>query len=86
MHRTENDNGVVKMTPIDALGVKGSHQIALAPGSYRIMSMGLKTPVKEGESFPLTLIFDEAGKIDVIIKIEKADGMASGDMGGINMN
>jgi copper(I)-binding protein len=86
LHRTENDNGVAKMTPIDALEVKAGHRIALAPGGYHIMLMGLKAPLKEGESFPLTLTFDKAGTIDVMVKVGKAGAMGSGDMGGMNMN
>jgi hypothetical protein len=31
-YRTENDKGVVKIAPIDALEVKAGHRITLAPG------------------------------------------------------
>ena len=87
LHKTENDNGVMKMTPISSIVVKAGQKVALAPGGYHIMLMHLKAPLKEGESFPLTLTFDKAGKIEVMVKVGKAGAMGGGDdMGGMNMN
>jgi len=86
LHRTENDNGVMKMVPIAAIDVKAGQKVALAPGGYHVMLMDLKAPLTEGQSFPLTLVFDKAGKIDVMVKVGKAGAMGSGDMGGMNMN
>lgn len=86
LHRTENDNGVMKMVAIPEIDVKAGQKVALAPGGYHIMLMDLKAPLVEGQSFPLTLVFDKAGKIDVMVKIGKAGAMGSGDMGGMNMN
>ncbi|HIJ45413.1 MAG TPA: copper chaperone PCu(A)C, partial [Rhodospirillaceae bacterium] len=40
----------------------------------------LKAPFKEGDSFPLTLVFEKAGKIGVSVTIMKA-----GAMGGMKM-
>ena len=86
LHRTENDNGVMRMVPIAAIDVKAGQKVALAPGGYHVMLMDLKAPLTEGQSFPLTLVFDKAGKIDVMVKVGKAGAMGSGDMGGMNMN
>ena len=85
-HRTVDDNGISKMVPVPAIEVKAGQKVTLAPGGYHIMLTGLKAPLIEGQSFPLTLVFDKAGKIDVMVKIEKAGAMGSGDMGGMNMN
>ena len=38
------------------------------------MLMGLKNPLKEGDSFPMTLAF-EAGTIQVTVKVEKPGAM-----------
>lgn len=85
-HRTVVDNGISKMVPVPAIEVKAGQKVALAPGGYHIMLMHLKAPLVEGQSFPLTLVFDKAGKIEVMVKIGKAGAMGSGDMGGMNMN
>lgn len=85
-HLTLDDNGVSKMVPVPAIEVKAGQKVALAPGGYHIMLKDLKAPLVEGQSFPLTLVFDKAGKIDVMVKVGKAGAMGSGDMGGMNMN
>jgi periplasmic copper chaperone A len=86
LHRTQYDNGIAKMLPVGAIEVKAGQKVALAPSGYHIMLMNLKASLKEGESFPLTLTFGSAGKIDVMVKIVKAGAMGPDDMGGMNMN
>jgi copper(I)-binding protein len=44
------------------------------------MLVGLKQPLKAGDSFPLTLTFEKAGKLDVTVTVEK-----SAAMGGMKM-
>ena len=39
------------------------------------MLMGLKNPLKEGDSFPMTLTFEKAGTIQVTVKVEKPGAM-----------
>jgi copper(I)-binding protein len=39
------------------------------------MLVGLKQPLREGQSFSLTLKFEKAGKIDVVVPIEKIGAM-----------
>jgi hypothetical protein len=40
------------------------------------MLVGLKQPLKEGQSFPLTLTFAKAGKIEVTVITAKAGAMS----------
>ena len=86
LHRTENDNGIMKMIPVDGIEVKAGQAVVLAPGGYHVMLMQLKAPLKEGTSFPMTLTFEKAGKIDVTVKVGKVGAMGADDMGGMNMN
>ena len=86
VHETRNDNGVMSMPAVPALDIKAGEKIALAPGGYHIMLMGLNRQLKEGESFPLTLDFDKAGKVEVTVKIGKLGAMGPMDMPGMNMN
>ena len=50
----------------------------LAPGGYHVMLMGLKAPLKEGQSFPLTLTFEHAGKVEVEVMVESMTGQGGG--------
>ena len=34
------------------------------------MLVGLKAPLKEGDSFPMTLKFEKAGEVTVVVKVQ----------------
>ena len=42
------------------------------------MLIGLKQPLRTGESFPLTLEFEKAGRREVNVAVEKAGAMGPG--------
>jgi copper(I)-binding protein len=46
--------------------------VSLKPGGYHIMLMGLSAPLKEGDSFPLSLTFAHAGSTTVTVKVKGA--------------
>lgn len=85
-----NDAGVMKMVHVkEGLEVPGMGGVALKPGSYHVMLMGLKAPLKEGETFELELTFEKAGNVTVPVKIMgvaakgmKMDHSGHGDNGG----
>jgi copper(I)-binding protein len=70
------------------LPVTPGKPLMLAPGGYHIMLMDLKQPLKEGDSFPVTLSFAKAGQVTATATVEKAGaaampGMDQGSMGGM---
>ena len=82
LHTTIDDNGVMKMRPIAAIDVKPGATVALKPGHMHVMLMELAHPLSEGTSFPLTLTFAKAGKIETTVKVAKIGAMTGMDMGG----
>jgi copper(I)-binding protein len=70
-HSNINDNGVMRMRELTAIDVAPGAKVLLKPGSTHAMMVGLKQPLREGQSFLLTLEFERAGKIDVVVPIEK---------------
>jgi copper(I)-binding protein len=84
LHRSFNDNGVMKMRPVAALPIEPGKAVTLAPGGYHIMLMGLKQALKEGDSFPVTLNFTKAGQVTATATVQKAGAtMPSMDHGGM---
>jgi copper(I)-binding protein len=81
LHRSTMENGVMKMRPVDALPVQPGQATVLKPGGLHLMLIGLKQPLKEGATFPLTLMFRDAGTRVVDVKVEKA-GATGDDMKG----
>jgi copper(I)-binding protein len=70
----------MKMHAVGGIDVPARQPVELKPGAYHVMLMELKHPLKEGESFPLTLTFEKAGERKVTVAVEKAGAM--GKMGG----
>jgi len=64
-----DDQGVMKMRPVDGMEVPPKSETTLQPGGLHVMLMGLRAPLKEGESIAMTLSFEQAGEIDVTVAI-----------------
>ncbi len=60
IHEMKMQDNVMKMRQIDGLSLSAGKPIALKPGGFHIMLMGLQRQVKEGELVPLVLTFEAA--------------------------
>jgi len=80
IHEMKMDDGVMKMRAVDALPLPAGQAVALKPGSFHVMLMGLKSPIKVGEMVPLTLTVegDDKQRSTVEIKAEARSGMPTG--------
>ena len=78
IHTHINDNGVMRMRKIDGIDVPAGETVMLKPGGYHVMFIGLHKPLKEGESFPVTLTFEKGGKQTVTVEIKKVGAMKPG--------
>ncbi len=59
----KHEGGVMKMSAVDKLALPAGKAVELKPGGYHVMLMDLVAPLKEGETVPLQLTFeDKAGK------------------------
>jgi periplasmic copper chaperone A len=58
----------------DGLELKPGEPVSLAAFGDHLEVTGLKQPLKEGDSFPLTLRFEDAGSITVDVLVEKTPG------------
>lgn len=70
IHEMKMDGGVMKMRQIDALPLPAGQAVALKPGGYHVMLMGLMAPVKAGDTVPLTLTVEGADKKRVTIEVK----------------
>jgi hypothetical protein len=50
--------------------------VALRPGGYHIMLVGLAHALKEGDRFPITLRFAKAGAVTATVSVQKAGAAA----------
>lgn len=70
IHETKTSaEGVSSMTPVGEITIAPSASVALKPGGLHAMLKRLQQPMKEGETFPLTLLFDDGGEATVEVLI-----------------
>ena len=63
VHEMKMDGGVMRMNAVNRLDVPAGKAVELKPGGYHVMLMDLKQALKEGETVPISLTFeDKAGK------------------------
>jgi len=71
LHQMSRSDGMMQMREVtEGLPVPANGSVALDPGSYHVMFMDLKRPLKEGETFSGTLTFEKAGRVDVTFEVE----------------
>ena len=68
-HETLNENGIMKMRPLERLQIVPHESLVFEPGARHIMLTGLRAPLKEGETFLLVLTFAEAGDIQFDVPV-----------------
>ena len=76
IHEMAVVDGVMKMRPVKALTIPAGKSVELKPGSYHIMLMELKQPLKAGDKVTGTLTFEKAGTIPVEYAVEAMGGGA----------
>lgn len=62
LHDMVMENDVMKMRPVESILIKAKSSTFLKPGSLHVMLIGLKSPLKKGKSYALTLHFDNGQK------------------------
>ena len=74
LHVSAMKNDVMKMEGLDSVDVASGVATSFEPSGRHVMLTGLKRPLKEGEVFPLTLTFANAGRIRTSVRVRGADG------------
>jgi copper(I)-binding protein len=65
LHTHINDNGVMRMRPVENIPVAAGATTTLQPGGYHLMLMMLKKPLKSGEKMAITLEFEDGSKKNI---------------------
>ena len=71
LNTMEMSGVVMKMRPLASLDIPAGQPVTLKPGGDHVMLTGLNGPLRDGQSFPLTLTFEKAGTRDVTVAVEK---------------
>jgi copper(I)-binding protein len=86
VHEMTMDKGVMKMRPLKGgLEIKPGETVILKPGSFHVMFVGLKKPLRKGDHVKATLVFEKAGKGDVDFDVLAMGAKPGADMPGMKM-
>ena len=69
LHKMEMKENISTMTPENSLSIPELANVTLAPNGRHIMLMKLTRALSTGEHFPLTLVFERAGPIEVWVRV-----------------
>jgi len=85
IHSMSMEGGVMKMATVEnGLVVKPGETVTLKPGGLHLMFLGLKDPLKKGQTVKGTLTFAKAGSVPVTFTVESLAAKAPGQ-GGMEM-
>jgi hypothetical protein len=89
VHEMKMEKNVMRMRPLpNGLPIPAKGSVSLSPGGYHIMLTGLKKQLKMGETVPVELTFEHAGKVSVNVPV-RAMGATGHEkmhnMGGMKM-
>ena len=75
LHTSIIENGIAKMNHVAGFDVAPGVTLKMGPGGNHIMLMGVAPGVKQGTTFPLTLVFEKAGEVPVEVEVLSAQAM-----------
>jgi copper(I)-binding protein len=77
LHFMGMQGDVMKMNEVAAVDLPAGKTVELKPGSYHLMLMGVKAPVKEGDRVKVRLKFEKAGELELDFPVTNP-GMSMG--------
>lgn len=79
LHTHINENGLMKMRPVEHIAISAGNSTELKPGSYHVMLIGLNRILKPGDEVELLLTFDDKSSQTIMAPVKKIE-MTMGNM------
>ena len=80
LHTHSMKDGVMMMRKLDSVEVTPGEPLVFKPGGHHVMLMGLESPLEDGDEFPLTLIFEGGGEVQVTVHVRAMGDRTQGGM------
>ncbi|MBX4996600.1 DUF1775 domain-containing protein [Rhizobium lentis] len=75
IHEMVTKDNVMRMRQLkEGLAIAAGQMVKLEPGNLHLMFQKVKTPFKQGDTVPVTLTFEKAGKVDLVLQVLSAQG------------
>ncbi len=71
IHESRESDGMATMSHVETLEIPPGETVEFTPGGYHVMFMGLDgEALEEGKKIPATLVFEQAGRLDVEFNVQ----------------
>ena len=71
LHEHLHVDGLMKMQQVQRVEIPAGGEAQFAPMAYHVMLFGLQRQLQDGERFPLTLRFEQAGEVEVDVAVQQ---------------
>lgn len=71
IHTHIKDGDIMRMRRVESVELPKGGKLVFAPGSYHLMLIGLKQPLMVDDELPVTLTFEHAGQITVLVRVRQ---------------
>jgi copper(I)-binding protein len=72
IHTHIREGDILRMRPVAAVELPPGGTVTLQPGGFHLMLIGLKEPLIQGQAVPVTLRFERAGEVQVMLAVQPA--------------
>jgi len=80
IHRTQVKDGVMQMRAVaEGVALPSGKPVAFAPGGLHLMLFDLREPLRDGGQVPLTLIFEQAGRVTTALQVKPRENLPAED-------
>ena len=80
LHTHIREGDVMRMREVPSIEIPPGRTVTFQPGGLHLMMIGLKQPLRQGETVPVTLRFERTGEVQVALAVLAAG--ARGPTGG----
>lgn len=75
IHESKESGGVMKMLPQSSVEIPAHGEVELRPMGMHMMAMGLKSALKDSDTFPVTLNFKRTGPVTIDVVVQPPNAL-----------
>ncbi len=77
LHRMKMDGDIMRMRQVEKIGLTPDKPVSFERGkadAYHLMLINLKKPLTLNQQFPVTMVFEHAGQVEVTVDVKPHGG------------
>lgn len=75
-----DENNVMQMRPVASIPLPPTGSFKLTPQGVHVMFLGVNRPLKTGDDFPLTMVFEKTGPVETTVTVRDAGDIPEDDI------